>query len=419
MSDVMAIISKAVFEALVGKTPVLGTVPDVQSYVSANKGLTPLAGGGTLYLVTVRPPDDALWLVAVLANPVFDGKQWQPLVASTLPMTNISQLKASLVFENGKGLPQEKGKLGMSLQTPRVLAASDIAALAPFVAASRSGGPAPTTSTTRPLPADPSAPLLAAVIAAPTDDAPKRALAAYWTSIGNSRGELVTVDLELRGKVSVSRRKVLTQRRTALLGEHAKTWWPWDVTTRQRGGFVVFVAGPLATLLEQGKAMFAAEPITEVEVSEVDEEAVADLVKVPWLSRVRRLVIRGEIGDQGFAKLVGSKQLEALTSLNVVGNGISDVTSLGSKLPHLQTLALTANPLGDEGACSLLKWKHLEQLRTLYLSACELTGDGVIELFASGRLVQLAKLAIGSNDDISRDLRTSLRPAPALERVDF
>ena len=42
-------------------------------YVSANKGLEPLADGGRLYLVTVRPPNEALWLVAVLEQPKFDG----------------------------------------------------------------------------------------------------------------------------------------------------------------------------------------------------------------------------------------------------------------------------------------------------------------------------------------------------------
>ena len=77
MADLMVIVSKAVFEKAAGKSPSLGDQLGMDRYVTANKALEPVRGGGKLYLVTVRPPNEALWLVAVLENPKFDGKQWK------------------------------------------------------------------------------------------------------------------------------------------------------------------------------------------------------------------------------------------------------------------------------------------------------------------------------------------------------
>src|SRR5262245_13296902 len=103
MADVMAIVSKAVFEKAAGKHPQLGAVLGMDRYVSANKGLARLAEGGKLYLVTVRPPDEALWLVGVLDRPAFDGTQWAS-APSRIPITDISALRSRLVFESGKGI---------------------------------------------------------------------------------------------------------------------------------------------------------------------------------------------------------------------------------------------------------------------------------------------------------------------------
>src|SRR6185436_6062198 len=92
MPELMAIVSKAVFEKSAGKAPKLGTRLAMDRYVSANKNLEPLASGATLYLVTVRPPDEALWLVAVLESPHFDGKQWIAAPCDT-PIVDISALR--------------------------------------------------------------------------------------------------------------------------------------------------------------------------------------------------------------------------------------------------------------------------------------------------------------------------------------
>lgn len=123
----MAIVSKAVFEK---DSPgaKLGAVLPLKVYKSASKHLSRLDKQSRLFLVTVRPPHEALWLVAVLDGLRFDGETWQA-ARNSHPLTDISGLKDELRFDSGKGLAAAKGALGMSLQTPRVLTPDDAALL--------------------------------------------------------------------------------------------------------------------------------------------------------------------------------------------------------------------------------------------------------------------------------------------------
>ena len=127
MADMMAIVSKAIFEKDAPKAKP-GDVLPMKFYRSANKQLERLSEGGRLFLVTVRPPNEALWLVAVLESPEFDGDKWAA-PPNRYPVTDLSASLDKLKFESGKGIAAKKGALGMSLQTPRVLIASDIAQL--------------------------------------------------------------------------------------------------------------------------------------------------------------------------------------------------------------------------------------------------------------------------------------------------
>ena len=69
MPDMMAIVSKAVFEK---ESPgaKLGAVLPLKAYKSASKHLARLDKQSRLFLVTVRPPNEALWLVAVLQDQI-------------------------------------------------------------------------------------------------------------------------------------------------------------------------------------------------------------------------------------------------------------------------------------------------------------------------------------------------------------
>jgi hypothetical protein len=127
MPEMLAIISKAVFEKeAAGRAP--GEVLPIDRYRSASKHLEPLRAGGRLFLVTVRPPSESLWLVAVLEALRFEDGEWHA-APNRVPITDVTALIPRLRFESGKGIQAAKGALGMSLQTPRALTAGDVALL--------------------------------------------------------------------------------------------------------------------------------------------------------------------------------------------------------------------------------------------------------------------------------------------------
>jgi serine/threonine protein kinase len=128
--DILAIVSKAVFEKdarVAGKTVTPGSVWPIDRYVTTTKPFRALEDGGRIFLVTVRPPNEELWFVGVVDNPTFDGAAWIAKAPNALPVTDITPLRKTIRFESGKGMSQDKGTLGMSLQTPRVLTAEDAA----------------------------------------------------------------------------------------------------------------------------------------------------------------------------------------------------------------------------------------------------------------------------------------------------
>lgn len=131
MASILAIVSKKIFESdatVKGRLVGLGDVWPTDAYVSKNPNLRKLDEGGSLFLATVRPPDERLWLVAILEEPTFDGSQWAA-TPNEVPVTDITALIPTLRFSTGKGITAKPGRLGMSLQTPRALADDDVAAL--------------------------------------------------------------------------------------------------------------------------------------------------------------------------------------------------------------------------------------------------------------------------------------------------
>jgi hypothetical protein len=132
MPSVLAIVSKAVFEKeakIGGKLAGVGTVVPFDKYATKNKALNPAGDpDGAIFLVTVRPPDEALWLVGILETPTFDGTQWNA-GKNTVPIRDIGGIRDQIQFTSGTGISAKKGALGMSLQTPRVLADADVVLL--------------------------------------------------------------------------------------------------------------------------------------------------------------------------------------------------------------------------------------------------------------------------------------------------
>lgn len=409
MADVLAIVSKAVFEKAAGKAGAVGEHLAMDRYVSANKNLAPLAAGGKLYVVTVRPPDEQLWLIAVLDQPAFDGAQWIA-APSSVPITDITHLRGQLRFESGAGITARPGALGMSLQTPRVLTAGDVALL----------DAATGTGTLDPA-MERRADLLRAVLADPEHDSPKQVYADALMSAGDPRGELIQLELALAGPLSIPKRDAYNRRHAELLEAHKKTWFPYKVASyRTRGGFLHAVRGTYRQL-RAATAMFASEPIVEVEVElgEGDAERLAD---APWLPRVRRLIVRGRLGDDDFAALW--ENAGHLRALNVTACGLapSALAQLGDGMPILERLVLTGNPLGDAGVANLRSWRHLGQLETLYLSSCQVSPVGLAALLEGEPLARLDKLCLSNNrldDAVGAMIADHAAALPALRHLEL
>lgn len=383
MADVMAIVAKAVFEKAAGKSPAVGTVLRMDRYVSANKALEPVRDGGRLFLVTVRPPNEALWLVAVLERPTFDGTQWIA-APSTIAITDITAQKDKLRFATGKGITAAPGALGMSLQTPRVMTPEDAALL--------TGTPPPEPPLGKLETGDRARKnaLLEAIVDDPESELPRQVYADERVLHNDPRGELILLELALAKPLSIRKRAELTAQRDKLLAEHGKAWFGKAKSSR---GFIERATGSLGSFPD---AIFDEQPIRHVAISGVEDKAgVAKLLKKPWLPRVRHLMIKGAIGDAGFAALVAAPAAQGLVHLNLTGNGIKQ-PALGTHLARLENLCLTNNPLKDDGVATLAKWPHLAQLDTLYLSKTGMTAVGLRALLA-GPLPGLTRLFISGN----------------------
>lgn len=400
----MAIVSKAVFEREAGKRPAVGTRLGMDRYVSSNKNLAPLAGGGRLYLVTVRPPSEELWLVAILDQPKHDGEAWIAKRCAT-PITDISALKAQLVFQSGAGIKAKKGALGMSLQTPRALTAAD-AALLDQAAGAAAGAAADTPGAAAATGAhsEQGAALLEAILADPDRDDARRIYADLLTQDGDPRGELILLELALDGPLSIRKRAQLAARRRELYEAHRKRWFPYALAgMRTHHGFLRAVTGSFPQVKAAASKLFAAEPVTEVELTGMeDEELIEPLLAARWLPRVRHLILRGAIGDDGFARLCAPGATASLRALNVSGHelGADALAALGDGLPRCTSLVLSGNPVGDEGLEGLRRWRHLAGIETLYLSRCELSGQGLAALLRGLELPSLDKLCLADNDDL-------------------
>lgn len=131
MASVLALISKAVYEQLQRERReyggyALGDVVPVDRYTSKHAAFDQLASGDSIVLVTVRPK--GLLLLAILDRTKRAG---EALIGATnrTPLVFIDKQLRRLRLADGKGITAPLEKLGMSLQTPRILAAEDVALL--------------------------------------------------------------------------------------------------------------------------------------------------------------------------------------------------------------------------------------------------------------------------------------------------
>lgn len=265
--------------------------------------------------------------------------------------------------------------------------------------------------------------LLSAVVADPGNLDARLVYADALVSANDPRGEFIQLDTALDGPLSIRKREALQLQRDAMFQAHAKTWWPYPVRLRVTKGFVEAISG-VPSKLDAAAALFASEPIAEVEVRGLrGVEGVERMLDAAWLPRVRRLSVRGKIEDAGFEALVTSPAVAQLEALNVTGNriGPQGLAALQGRLPKLRSLVLSSNKLDDAGLTGLLQYKHLRALEMLYLGHCGLTALGVDRLL-DGPFPKLVKLALAGNklgNAVGAIFAAKAHQLPALRHLDL
>lgn len=435
MTDVMVIVSKAQFEEQHPRAKI-GDVLPIDRYVSTHARLETLRDGGALFLVTVRPPDEALWLVAVLEAPTHDGTAWSG-ARNVSPVTDLGDLRSDLVFANGKGLSAKPGALGMALQTPRYLAASDVALLRgasstatgktratepKAKATAKAKPPAPRTTKRAPaaVPApaalpidegdfrtgilDPAraetvASLVRQIVASP-DDLTKRAiLADLYEEAGDARGRHLRLACELERLDETDPRRLALARAVASLEARGRIAWSSDVRrvgglngcSREWGrtpfafrrGFVEVLTGVPEEVLPDLDAAADVAPICRLALRDCKPADLGTLATHRSLGKLRDLSLSPDDAALELDPLLASRHLERIERLSLKGVLTSDTARRLADHPataQLVELVLESprdEGIGVEGLRALLQRGRLASLRRLTLVGQGLGAEGM------------------------------------------
>jgi hypothetical protein len=120
-------------------------------------------------------------------------------------------------------------------------------------------------------------------------------------------------------------------------------------------------------------------------------QRLADKLSAGALPAMTALTISStRLGDEGVPALAAALGRGALPRLKILGLASSDLTDAGlaafaptlRRLPKLETLYLSRNPLGDEGIAALISppTSGLAKLRGLYLNGTQLSDAGCATL---------------------------------------
>jgi uncharacterized protein (TIGR02996 family) len=295
--------------------------------------------------------------------------------------------------------------------------------------------------------------LIDSVRAAPRDDAPRRVLADYFESSGDSqRAELLRLQLDCAGLDAWDHRAVRNRlQQWALLHENGEAWraalpeFEGVVWGRFERGFVSGVAfDSVATLVAHAAACSRATPLSKlifrwprledrVELPVIDgmrevtvvgtllqPDDMAWLANSPLLSTVRALnLVETQMDEAALRHLLASPHLERLEALRLpvhdFGNAGVELLVQAS-LPNLVDLDLSVASLDDlgsggryrptmdaTGAAALARWPGLSRLRRLDLTGNQLGTDGLTALLSSPGAAGLKTLRLRGVADWDMD----------------
>lgn len=265
--------------------------------------------------------------------------------------------------------------------------------------------------------------LLDAVLQNPLDDGPRLVLSDALQERGDPRGLFIAAQCRLQERgLGPSERARFTREAAHLLDAHRAEWAGsaagFEYTMRR--GFIDQLEAQAADLVAKA-AIFADEPITRLALTRASKDHVVALASAGAFARVSRLTIRGGIGDDGAEALAQAlaKRSSPVGTLNLSGNNIgpAGMTALAGALIGCQALALTSNPLGDEGAEAIAKAKALGSLNTLFLTDTDLTDEGVTALAKSKTLTALTRLGLARNEEVTTESLAAISSSKKLKAL--
>ncbi|HEU4730542.1 MAG TPA: hypothetical protein VFT22_21740 [Kofleriaceae bacterium] len=199
--------------------------------------------------------------------------------------------------------------------------------------------------------------LLAAVVDAPTDDAPRLAYARAVAASDPERAELI----ELQLAVARARRTHTAPPAGALDREHRLirdrgAAWAADLRPlvdkwQYLRGFVEVVTLPAAAFLARAAELYRRAPVLHLDLTGVQRVA-AELFASPHLARIVSLKLAGDgLGDAEAKLLAASPHLARLEWLDLSRNQIGaaglEAIAASSGLPRLGYLGFAANAVPD------------------------------------------------------------------------
>jgi uncharacterized protein (TIGR02996 family) len=265
--------------------------------------------------------------------------------------------------------------------------------------------------------------LLAAIIAAPDDDAPRLVYADWLTQRGDPRGEFITIQLELAKLCDAddAQTAALRAREADLLSKHKRAWVgrfggtkiqhgstakTWTKTNPTKWdferGFVAWCSMKSADFVRNAPALLEAEPLRRAHLTDA---GIGNLARVPEIAMLRELDLRRVRLKTTVATLVRAtcfRNLEVL-GLEQCGLGVKATAVFAKadpeRLPKLFALELANNGLGDAGAKLLAAAPILRQIRWLDLSNNNIGDAGARAIAESPYLERIEYLDIDAPGD--------------------
>jgi uncharacterized protein (TIGR02996 family) len=265
---------------------------------------------------------------------------------------------------------------------------------------------------------------LQAIVEAPEDDTPRLVFADWLDEQGQSaRAEFIRVQVALaKTDEEDPKSDVLARRARDSWVEHSSEWleelpaWARKKAVYRRG-FAEHITARAGSFVKGAKALFAAAPVRHAHLvyaigsaTDVPDE---DLAACPYLAGLTGLKVggfpdSGRIGDGGARTLAGSPHLAGLRSLDLSANNLTAAgagfLAASPYLPRLHALNVTGNPFnptdnraGDAGAAAVASSPHFGGLRELRLAGNALGPPAIRALAESFYLKNLRILDLGAN----------------------